>query len=122
MRKTIFGSLKRRGLSVALLVAVGVLGFSAVAAADTVGSIDFESYVVNRRHQPAAGLVEDRPLRRQRRECRPLRLRSGAADLERGHERQLRRPDVLAGSHRSRRGVHCEQAFRRELPDRNDVG
>ena len=44
MRKTILGSLKRRGLSVALLVAVGVLGFSAVAAADTVGSIDFESY------------------------------------------------------------------------------
>jgi hypothetical protein len=44
MRKTILGSLKRRGLSVALLVAVGVLGFSAVAAADTLGSIDFESY------------------------------------------------------------------------------
>jgi hypothetical protein len=43
MRKTILGSLKRRGLSVALLVAVGVLGFSAVAAADTVGSINFES-------------------------------------------------------------------------------
>ena len=44
MRKTILGSLKRRGLSVALLVAVGVLGFSAVAAADTVDSINFESY------------------------------------------------------------------------------
>ncbi len=44
MRKTIFGPLKRRGLSLALLVAVGVLGFSAVAAADTVDSIDFESY------------------------------------------------------------------------------
>jgi hypothetical protein len=43
MRKTILGSLKRRGLSVALLVAVGVLGFWTVAAADTVGSIDFES-------------------------------------------------------------------------------
>lgn len=43
MRETILGSLKRRGLSVALLVAVGVLGFSAVAAADTVGSINFES-------------------------------------------------------------------------------
>jgi hypothetical protein len=42
MRRTILGSLKRRGLSVAL-VAVGVLGFSAVAAADTVGSINFES-------------------------------------------------------------------------------
>jgi hypothetical protein len=43
MRKTILGSLKRRSLSAALLVAVGVLGFSAVAAADTLGSIDFES-------------------------------------------------------------------------------
>ena len=43
MRKTILGSLKRRVLSVVALVAVGVLGFSAVAAADTVGSIDFES-------------------------------------------------------------------------------
>ena len=43
MRKTFLGSLKRRVVSGALLVAVGVLGFSAVAAADTVGSIDFES-------------------------------------------------------------------------------
>jgi hypothetical protein len=43
MRKTILGSLRRRVLSGALLVAVGVLGFAAVAAADTVGSINFES-------------------------------------------------------------------------------
>ena len=44
MRKTILGSLKARGLSFVALIAVGVVGFSAVAAADTVGSIDFESY------------------------------------------------------------------------------
>ena len=43
MRKNISGSLKRRGSSVALLVAVGVLGFSAVAAADTLGAINFDS-------------------------------------------------------------------------------
>jgi hypothetical protein len=43
MRKSTLGSRKRRVLSGALLVAVGVLGFSAVAAADTVGSINFES-------------------------------------------------------------------------------
>ena len=50
-----------------------------------------------------------------------LRLRSGAADLERCHERQLRRPDLLARSHRACRGVRREEAFRVELPDRNDV-
>lgn len=46
MRKTILGSLKARGLSFVAVLAVGVLGFSAVAAADTVGSIDFESYAI----------------------------------------------------------------------------
>ena len=61
MRKTILGSLKRRVLSGALLVAVGVLGFSAVAAADTVGSINFESAQHHRQHQRPAGLVEAGP-------------------------------------------------------------
>ena len=43
MRHTILGSLKRRGLSVGLVLVLGVLAFSAVAAADTVGSINFDS-------------------------------------------------------------------------------
>ena len=44
MRKTILGSLKAPWLERRSLIAVGVVGFSAVAAADTVGSINFESY------------------------------------------------------------------------------
>jgi len=43
MRKTILGSLKARGLSFVAFIVVGVVGISAVAAADTLGSINFES-------------------------------------------------------------------------------
>ena len=113
MRKTIPGSLKARGLSVVYLLAVGVVGFSAVAAADTVGSIDFE-YLRARRHQRPERLVEDRPLRRQRsRDAAALRLRKGAAHLERGHERQLRRPDLLARPRRRRPGSPAQSTSRR---------
>jgi hypothetical protein len=44
MHRIILGSVKRRGVSLALLVAVGVLGFSAVAAADTLPTISFDGY------------------------------------------------------------------------------
>ena len=75
MRKTILGSLKARGLSFVALIAVGVVGFSAVAAADTVGSIDFESYDTTSTINGQQGWSKTGPYDVDGRADRPLRLR-----------------------------------------------
>ena len=120
MGKTVLGSLRPRRLSFVALLAVGVVGFSAVAAADTLGSIDFESYDTGNIHDQhgwrSSGpydLAVDHTLE-------PARLRSGVADLELCHEQRLRRPRLLAGSHRFGRRVGTG-AVRGQLRLRDDV-
>ena len=115
------GYLRHVVLLASLVFGLAVLGsaFTASARADTIGPITFEpTRLRSRRHQRPERLDEDRPVRRRRRQrldlpgcCRVRVRRTVAPTVQRGHQRYLRRPDVLAGLSEPGRGVAAEAHF-----------